>query len=195
MKKWSFLLAVLVLIAFFSFNKKDTKEEFTKQYTKEEIYESFQDKILNISSYECIAEVCVSGNKTPTNYSFKHTYKKPDSYKVEVLSPESVKGKVIEFNSNKLTINNPNVEDKIVFEDYQNKFLFIGNFIANYSYDSAIIDEDDKFLKITKDMPNDYFNKQILYVNKKTKLPQKMQIIDINGNTRFDIIYKDFKTL
>lgn len=85
MKKWSFLLAVLVLIAFFSFNKKDTKEEFTKQYTKEEIYESFQDKILNISSYECIAEVCVSGNKTPTNYSFKHTYKKPDSYKVEVL--------------------------------------------------------------------------------------------------------------
>ncbi len=195
MKKWSFLLAVLVLIAFFSFNKKDTKEEFTKQYTKEEIYESFQDKILNISSYECIAEVCVSGNKTPTNYSFKHTYKKPDSYKVEVLSPESVKGKVIEFNSNKLTINNPNVEDKIVFEDYQNKFLFIGNFIANYSYDSAIIDEDDKFLIITKDMPNDYFNKQILYVNKKTKLPQKMQIIDINGNTRFDIIYKDFKTL
>ena len=148
MKKWSFLLAVLVLIAFFSFNKKDTKEEFTKQYTKEEIYESFQDKILNISSYECIAEVCVSGNKTPTNYSFKHTYKKPDSYKVEVLSPESVKGKVIEFNSNKLTINNPNVEDKIVFEDYQNKFLFIGNFIANYSYDSAIIDEDDKFLII-----------------------------------------------
>lgn len=195
MKKWSFLLAVLVLIAFFSFNKKDTKEEFTKQYTKEEIYESFQDKILNISSYECIAEVCVSGNKTPTNYSFKHTYKKPDSYKVEVLSPESVKGKVIEFNSNKLTINNPNVEDKIVFEDYQNKFLFIGNFIANYSYDSAIIDEDDKFLIITKDMSNDYFNKQILYVNKKTKLPQKMQIIDINGNTRFDIIYKDFKTL
>lgn len=195
MKKRSFLLAVLVLIAFFSFNKKDTKEEFTKQYTKEEIYESFQDKILNISSYECIAEVCVSGNKTPTNYSFKHTYKKPDSYKVEVLSPESVKGKVIEFNSNKLTINNPNVEDKIVFEDYQNKFLFIGNFIANYSYDSAIIDEDDKFLIITKDMPNDYFNKQILYVNKKTKLPQKMQIIDINGNTRFDIIYKDFKTL
>ena len=195
MKKWSFLLAVLVLIAFFSFNKKDTKEEFTKQYTKEEIYESIQDKILNISSYECIAEVCVSGNKTPTNYSFKHTYKKPDSYKVEVLSPESVKGKVIEFNSNKLTINNPNVEDKIVFEDYQNKFLFIGNFIANYSYDSAIIDEDDKFLIITKDMPNDYFNKQILYVNKKTKLPQKMQIIDINGNTRFDIIYKDFKTL
>lgn len=195
MKKWSFLLAVLVLIAFFSFNKKDTKEEFTKQYTKEEIYESFQDKILNISSYECIAEVCVSGNKTPTNYSFKHTYKKPDSYKVEVLSPESVKGKVIEFNSNKLTINNPNVEDKIVFEDYQNKFLFVGNFIANYSYDSAIIDEDDKFLIITKDMPNDYFNKQILYVNKKTKLPQKMQIIDINGNTRFDIIYKDFKTL
>ena len=195
MKKWSFLLAVLVLIAFFSFNKKDTKEEFTKQYTKEEIYESFQDKILNISSYECIAEVCVSGNKTPTNYSFKHTYKKPDSYKVEVLSPESVKGKVIEFNSNKLTINNANVEDKIVFEDYQNKFLFVGNFIPNYSYHSAIIDEDDKFLIITKDMPNDYFNKQILYVNKKTKLPQKMQIIDINGNTRFDIIYKDFKTL
>lgn len=195
MKKWSFLLAVLVLIAFFSFNKKDTKEEFTKQYTKEEIYESFQDKILNISFYECIAEVCVSGNKTPTNYSFKHTYKKPDNYKVEVLSPKSVKGKVIEFNSNKLTINNPNVEDKIIFEDYQNKFLFIGNFIANYSYDSAIIDEDDKFLIITKDMPNDYFNKQILYVNKKTKLPQKMQIIDINGNTRFDIIYKDFKTL
>ena len=40
---------------------------------------------------------------------------------------------------------------------------------------------------------NKYFNKQILYVNNKTKTPDKMEIVDNEENPRFIVTYEGFK--
>ena len=37
------------------------------------------------------------------------------------------------------------------------------------------------------------FNNQILYVNIKTKTPDKMEIVDNEENPRFIVTYEDFK--
>ena len=64
-----------------------------RESTKEEVYKEFQKKIVTMSSYKCIAEIEASGNKSPHNYVFIHSYVKPDYYKLEVVEPKNLKGK------------------------------------------------------------------------------------------------------
>ena len=84
-----------------------------KQQTKEEIYDDFKDQISNISSYTCTANVEAIGNKENTTYVFKHTYKKPDYYKLEVILPKNLKGKTIEYKDDKVLVHNPDINDTI----------------------------------------------------------------------------------
>ena len=104
-----------------------------KEYTADELYEDFKDQISKVSSYTCIAKVEAIGNKENTTYIFKHTYKKPDYYKLEVKSPKNLKGKTIEYKNNKIIINNPNINDTVEFKNINNdaRYLFIGDFIKN----------------------------------------------------------------
>ena len=138
------------------------------------------------------------GNKENTTYIFKHTYKKPDYYKLEVKSPKNLKGKTIEYKNNKIIINNPNINDTVEFKNINNdaRYLFIGDFINNYRKDeNTKLELTENELKIEVKIPgnNKYFNKQILYVNNKTKTPDKMEIVDNEENPRFIVTYEGFK--
>lgn len=169
-----------------------------RQLTKEEAYEEFQKVIAEIDSYTCRAEVEVVGNKSSHNYVFIHSYNKPDNYKLELVSPEHLKGKTIEYKSDKIIVKNPGIKDEIelpnVGENDQN--MFIGDFIKNYLQSEGVdIKLSDGSLVLETYIPgeDEYFNKQILYINIKTKQPEKMEIIDSKGMIRFTITYKDFQ--
>ena len=169
-----------------------------KEYTKEEVYEDFQKQVSKITSYTCTAKVEAIGNKENTTYIFKHTYKKPDYYKLEVKSPENLKGKIIEYKGDKVLVHNKNINDTIELPNVNNDshYLFIGDFIKNYMQNESLaleITEDE--LKIEVEIPgnNKYFNKQVLYVNNKTKNPDKMEILNNEGSQIFTVTYEDFK--
>ena len=98
--KWSILLSSFITMIFVF-----TVGCTNKEYTADELYEDFKDQISKVSSYTCIAKVEAIGNKENTTYIFKHTYKKPDYYKLEVKSPKNLKGKTIEYKNNKIIIN------------------------------------------------------------------------------------------
>ena len=191
--KWSILLASFITMIFVF-----TVGCTNKEYTADELYEDFKDQISKVSSYTCIAKVEAIGNKENTTYIFKHTYKKPDYYKLEVKSPKNLKGKTIEYKNNKIIINNPKINDTVEFKNINNdaRYLFIGDFINNYRNDENIkLELTENELKIEVKIPgnNKYFNKQILYVNNKTKTPDKMEIVDNKENPRFIVTYEDFK--
>ena len=191
--KWSILLASFITMIFVF-----TVGCTNKEYTSDELYEDFKDQISKVSSYTCIAKVEAIGNKENTTYIFKHTYKKPDYYKLEVKSPKNLKGKTIEYKNNKIIINNPKINDKVEFKNINNdaRYLFIGDFINNYRNDeNTKLELTENELKIEVKIPgnNKYFNKQILYVNNKTKTPDKMEIVDNKENPRFIVTYEDFK--
>lgn len=191
--KWSILLASFITMIFVF-----TVGCTNKEYTADELYEDFKDQISKVSSYTCIAKVEAIGNKENTTYIFKHTYKKPDYYKLEVKSPKNLKGKTIEYKNNKIIINNPNINDTVEFKNINNdaRYLFIGDFINNYRNDeNTKLELTENELKIEVKIPgnNKYFNKQILYVNNKTKTPDKMEIVDNKENPRFIVTYEDFK--
>lgn len=191
--KWSILLASFITMIFVF-----TVGCTNKEYTSDELYEDFKDQISKVSSYTCIAKVEAIGNKENTTYIFKHTYKKPDYYKLEVKSPKNLKGKTIEYKNNKIIINNPKINDTVEFKNINNdaRYLFIGDFINNYRNDeNTKLELTENELKIEVKIPgnNKYFNKQILYVNNKTKTPDKMEIVDNKENPRFIVTYEDFK--
>ena len=74
--------------------------------------------------------------------------------------------------------------------------MFIGDFIKNYMENEDVkLEAINDELKIEIEIPGDnkYFNKQILYVNNKTKNPNKMEIIDNEGKARFIVTYEDFQ--
>ena len=93
-----------------------------------------------MSSYKCIAEVEVIGNKSSHNYVFIHSYTKPDYYKLEVVEPEHLKGKTMEYKDDKVIITNPDIKDKIELPnaDDNKQYLFIGDFIKNYLQNEEI---------------------------------------------------------
>lgn len=191
--KWSILLASFITMIFVF-----TVGCTNKEYTADELYEDFKDQISKVSSYTCIAKVEAIGNKENTTYIFKHTYKKPDYYKLEVKSPKNLKGKTIEYKNNKIIINNPKINDTVEFKNINNdaRYLFIGDFINNYRNDeNTKLELTENELKIEVKIPgnNKYFNKQILYVNNNTKTPDKMEIVDNEENPRFIVTYEGFK--
>ena len=169
-----------------------------RQSTKEEAYKNFQKKITNMSSYKCKADIEVIGNKESQKYSLIHEYTDENHFKLKVLQPEHIKGKTIEYKGNKIIVTNPNVNDKVVMDNVgeDSQHLFIGDFIKNYMQGEDIkIDLKNGDLKLTTSIPGNtkYFDKQILYVNSKKNYPTKLEILDQEGNRRFEVNYSNFE--
>ena len=169
-----------------------------KEATEDEIYEKFQEKVSKVQSYSCIAKVKVIGNKGKSNYILRQSYKKPNNYYLEVLSPENLKGNIMEYKDDKILIKNSKINDLIEFSDDNKaeKYLFVGDFINNFLRKEEVdIKLSDDKLVLESMIPGDdeYFNKQVLYVDIQEKVPTSMEILDKQGNIKFIITYKDFE--
>jgi len=169
-----------------------------KEATEDEIYEKFQEKVSKVQSYSCIAKVKVIGNKGKSNYILRQSYKKPNNYYLEVLSPENLKGNIMEYKDDKILIKNSKINDLIEFsdDDKAEQYLFVGDFINNFLRKEEVdIKLSDDKLVLESIIPGDdeYFNKQVLYVDIQEKVPTSMEILDKQGNIKFIITYKDFE--
>ena len=191
-KDWAVLIVITIGIlgVFVGCQKRES--------TKEEVYQEFQKKISTMKSYKCSAEVEVVGNKSAQNYIFIHNYNKPDNYKLEVIYPEHLKGKTMEYKNNKILVKNPDIDDTVELPNLgrNDQYMFIGDFIKNYLQNEEISTQLSKGSLILETYipgEDEYFNKQVLYINTETKNPEKMEILDIKGKNRFIVNYKDFK--
>ncbi len=192
MKKWTIFMAIAISIVSITIGCQK------REATKEETYGEFQKKIASISYYKCKAEVEVIGNKSAHNYEFIHTYNKPNNYKLEVLSPKHLKGKTMEYKDNKILVKNPDINDTIELPNIgkNEQYMFVGDFLKNYLQNEEIeikLSKDNLSLETYIPGDNQYFNKQVLYIDVNTKLPNKMEILDKTGEKRFIINYKDFE--
>ena len=190
MKKWTTIAIIFITIFAIVIGCQ------RRESTKEEVYKEFQKKIVTMSSYKCVAEIEASGNKSSHKYVFIHSYAKPDYYKLEVVEPQNLKGKIMEYKGDKIIISNPDIEDKIELPNTEDnrQYAFIGDFIKNYIQNEEVnikLSNNSLILETTIPGDNEYFNKQILYVNKDTKDPEKMEILNAKGKTIFPVKYKE----
>jgi len=169
-----------------------------KEATEDEVYEKFHEKVSKIQSYTCVAEVRVVGNKSKSSYTLRHNYNKPNNYYLEVLSPENLKGNIMEYKDDKIVIKNSKINELIEFynDDKAAQYLFVGDFINNFIRKEGIdvkLSDDKLILESTIPGDDEYFNKQVLYVDIQEKVPTNMEILDKQGNIKFIITYKDFE--
>ena len=186
-----FILCMCMIVSLIGCSK-------VKQQTKEEVYSDFQKKINYMTSYTCTANITVINNKSQSKYIINHTYKKPSYYKLEIIEPENLKGKTMEYYDNKIVIKNQKLGDVIELPKVGNNklYLFVGDFIQDYSRKESVrmnfYNDDQLALEI--DVPeNIYFSKQILYIDKKTKNPVKMEILNNEGEKKFIVNYTNFQ--
>ena len=195
MIKRKIILSIFILI-FLTINLVGCKN--LSQQTKEDIYEDFQKKITKMTSYTCQADITVVNNKSQSKYTINHTYKKPSYYKLEIIKPESLNGKTIEYNKDKIIIKNKQLDDVVELPNVgDNKlYLFIGDFVQDFLQEDSInMSVSEKQLILERDLSheNSCLSKQILYIDKKTKNPVKMEILNSEGEKKFIVNYTDFQ--
>lgn len=191
-KKWPIIIIIVTLITGIVIGCQK------RSATKEEVYQDFQKKIATMSSYTCKAEVEAIGNKSEHKYEYIHTYNKPNYYKLEVISPQHLKGKTMEYKDDKIIVKNPAINDTIELPNAgENKqYPFMGDFIENYLQNEDLnIKSNNSSLILEVGIPggSEYFNKQVLYINLKTKEPEKMEILNNEGNPKFIVTYNEFE--
>ena len=75
--------------------------------------------ILNIKSYEIMAEIEIKSNKNENKYIIKQKYISPEYNYQEVIEPENIKGVIIEREGNKLKIQNTKLNLTTMFNNYE----------------------------------------------------------------------------
>lgn len=188
---------VLMLVLMFAIVNLVGCKSLGKQ-RKEDIYEDFQKKITKMTSYTCKADITVINNKSKSKYIINHTYKKPSYYKLEIVEPKNLNGKTIEYYKDKIIIKNKQLDDVIELPNVgDNKlYLFIGDFVQDFLQEDAInmsVSEEQLILERDLSQENSCLSKQILYIDKKTKNPVKMEILNNEGEKKFIVNYTNFQ--
>ena len=145
-------------------------------------------KILNMTSYEAKIEVQVKSNKNTNTYKIYQEYEKDKKSIQEVLEPENIKGVRIEKIGEKLKLENTKLNLTTFFDKYDKiniNDLDLNSFILQY-----LEDEEKQTEEFREEIVLKTKNK-MLYLNKKTKLPTKMEIKDDNKNTKVYILYNE----
>ncbi len=167
----------------------------SRDLTDEEILAKTQKKFNGINTYQCIVEVEVTGNKGSQIYKIKQLYKN-GFYRLETLSPKSLKGKIVIIKNKKAKIYHPNIDQSIIIDDFTANHiegLFLGDFLSwNFRKNIKIEEsstQDHQYLIVKKIInEQDYYHYQkSLWINKKTMLPEYIKVYDKGGNIRLEL--------
>ena len=186
------VILILAILIIFLLNKTNVKK-IGNNSTSQEIV----DYILNISSYEAKIEVEVKSNKNTNKYILKQKYQKDKEHIQEVIEPSNIAGVKIINDGKNLKIENSNLNLNEIIENYtnlENNNLDLSMFIDEYknSNESNYEEKDDEIImKVKNDKENIYVKEKILYINKKTYKPVKLEIKDNKQKERIYILYNE----
>ncbi|MFT9497305.1 LolA family protein [Anaerosolibacter sp.] len=171
--------------------------------TDEDLFYDVQKMMSRIDSYACVAEITVKGNLTPETYIFKQWFRKPNKFKLELIEPESLNGKITIYDGRKASIIHPQINQVWFMESFQHtdeQNMFLGYFLQNYleSEDVEIHREvkgGETFLVVDTEIPGNhvYFHRQRLWVNIEKMEPELLQVFDGNDGMRIEVRYFNFQ--
>lgn len=184
------LLAILSFVLFFK-NNTAKNLKIGNNTTSQEIV----DFILNTSSYEAKIEVNVQSNKNESKYIMKQTYNVEEENCQEVLEPSNIAGVKIIRSGNTLKLENTALNLTSIFENYQymaDSCLDLSSFIKDYKQDEkASWEENDKQIIMQARTQATTNRQRILYINRQTGKPEKMELQDANKKTVIYILYNE----
>lgn len=190
------IFIILILLLIFIFFRKNVANIFKNGNTN--ISQENVNDILNLKSYELISKITIKSNKNENKYVIKQSYINPDYSSQEVLEPENIKGTKIIREKNQIKLENTSLNLTTIFQDYEyvsENMLDLSTFLEEYKEGKTNIKENEKekILEVILSDNNPYVGKKILYIDKDTGKPTKMEIEDDNKNTKIHILYTEVK--
>ena len=162
------------------------------------ISKSDDNNILNISSYEAIAEIEIYSNKNTNKYILNQKYAEPNIFRQEVIEPKNMKGFSITYDGENLTLENNSIGLRNTYENYNvisSNSLSLINFIEEYKKDEKAEvseTENEKIIKIKINGSNNKYEMyKRLHIDKRSNLPTKIEILDVNENITVYILYRE----
>jgi outer membrane lipoprotein-sorting protein len=160
-----------------------------------------QKKLFELKSYKAEVEMTVINNKNVTKYGIIQYYLYPGKYRLEVTSPEFLKGLVILTNEKNVWVSNSNISNtaknsfkKQINQEISN--IFITEFFSNYvksEKSQSTIENSKNIFSTTISNGNSYLCTEKLTVNRLGNA-EKLEIFDQNGNLKISLLYKTFTT-
>lgn len=195
MRFFKFLFVFLLFSLFLSscsFKKSDSFDD----------YSSIQEKLINMNSYSADSSLTYISNKGESNYNIKQFVRKDGKYILQTIYPDSLKGHFILFDGNILWQYNPSIDSKISVGDkdkLERKEISLFSFIQNYTKSKDVSVEtsssDNNLYTILEAIipsSNQYFASEKLWINNKSKLPEKLVIFDKDGRQRVVLSFSNF---
>ncbi len=196
LKKYSiFIIIILIIIAVFLIKNNYKKLKIGNNISNKSVDE-IEEYILNMESYEAVANITIKSNKNINTYVVKQKYlKNGNIYKQEILEPQNLHGIEFIYDGTALKIENTKLALKKLYENYNyvgSNELSLTAFIEDYKQDNnARITKNNGIiiLETQSKNKNRYNTSKKLYIeNGKIK---KLEINDKAQNTRIYILYKE----
>lgn len=189
----NFLIIIMIIFVLIFFIQKAYKTIKTGNNISKST-DDLIEYILNISSYEAKVEVTIKSNKTTNKYVLEQYFLEPNYSKQVVKEPKNIENLEIIYNKNNLQIKNSNLGLNIIYENYSylnENVLWLNFFIDSYKNNYNVEENNDEIILITN--IEKYGYKAKLYINKKTSLPIKIEVLDNSNQTKIYIEYKEIK--
>ncbi len=193
MKYWRIVIVIAIMVIMTA----------CTQSTNEKAYYKIQKKFNTIESYQCIAKIKGSNGETTREYIFQQTFKSPNLYRLEGISPQIIKGNLIIYNGRTAWFRQASINQVYKIDNFnqsQEQIMFIGYFLQNHINSKLPRDQvnwqnssQDIVLEAIIPGGNPYFAYQRLWINKKTKKPEKLYIYDERDRVVFKIFYQAFE--
>lgn len=193
MKKLKIIISLLFLITLIGCSKLQSNDD----------YPTIQEKLMNMESYSLDGNVKYISNKGETQYDIEHLVKKDGKYLIKTNTPENVSGNIVLFDGDILWQYNPKLDSKISVgnkDKMERKELSLFSFLENHIKSQDIAMEtanmDNEIYTILEaKIPgtNRFFQTEKLWINNKTKNPEKLVIFDSEGKERVVLNIKNFQ--
>lgn len=168
---------------------------------KHDAYKRVYEKYNDINAFTAEAEITVKSNLTTNTYKVVQYYLAPDNFKMEIVSPESLKGTGYTFCEGKVTMysNDGNTYSLSDYVPEDKNYVFINHFFESYykSEDAFVetsggIGEDSTVFKniLTENNPERY--SQSVWINNKSLLPEKLVTCNMDGEEVLSVEFKSF---
>jgi len=195
-----FLFTIMVLILLIFFLKFYYKFLNSGNNMNIKSIKDIEEYILNVESYQLIAEITVSSNKNSNKYIVKQEYIKDEKiYKQEGIAPADILGLTITYNNSQLKIEQAKLKLTKIYEDYpyiMENCLSLQSIFEEYQKDNESKSYEDSSQIILETFPkngNKYTYRKKLYIDKLTGKPIKMEVLDVTQKTLIHILYNEVK--
>lgn len=186
-KSISVVCAVILMMTFTACGKGDVKTEINKRYQ-------------NLESYTASVRVTVTGNKGAETYQISQSWRAPEQYRAEVVSPERLRGTVSVINGKAMWFRSadaPAMQMERGMAESQTDYLFLPDFLAEYYGQEPlpeleVNEEGLVMLSAARRGSSQYRFNQTLWIDAKSKLPAKLVTWDADGNEILRVEYEDF---